>query len=83
MKLQFKQYAHQEYAIHAVVDCFSGQPNVMSLSYIRDVGKVPQQQTMGLKGIGYKNVDLQISPAHTYWKTCILYISSSRHNKLQ
>ncbi len=63
MKLQFKNYPYQQHAIQAVVDCFQGQPNMMPLSYIRDMGKVTQQQTIDLAERGYKNAKLDISYA--------------------
>lgn len=40
MKLKFKPQPYQTYAVEAVVDCFAGQPESMTIEYRVDPSRV-------------------------------------------
>jgi len=65
MKLKFKKQAYQTLAVHAVADCFTGQPKREGLHYRMDPGRVVDasgQAVAALESSGFKNSDLALSP---------------------
>jgi type III restriction enzyme len=63
MKLKFKTQAYQTAAVHAVVDCFKGQPPASSeaISYRIDPGKAKKEIDDLFTEAGFKNADLVLS----------------------
>lgn len=63
MKLKFKTQAYQTAAVHAVVDCFKGQPPASSeaISYRIDPGKARTGMDSLFTAAGFKNADLVLS----------------------
>ena len=67
MKLQFKVQQYQTAAVHAVVDCFAGQPKHDGISYRIDPGRQakPVQQALNIletPDSGLRNADIALSP---------------------
>jgi type III restriction enzyme len=61
MKLQFKKQTYQTDAVNAVVDCFIGQPNILSIKYRLDVGRANINYTTGFNyQSGFKNADVSV-----------------------
>ncbi|GHC41178.1 type III restriction-modification system endonuclease [Roseibacillus persicicus] len=63
MKLQFTHKAYQAAAVHAVVDCFMGQPKQAGLTYRLDPGKkegTDGQKEMDYQDNAFRNADLAL-----------------------
>lgn len=65
MKLKFKTQAYQTLAVHAVVDCFKGQPpaSIEAMSYRVDPGKAKTGMDSLFSEAGFKNADLSLPDA--------------------
>jgi len=65
MKLKFKTQAYQTLAVHAVVDCFKGQPpaSIEAMSYRVDPGKAKTGMDSLFSAAGFKNADLSLPDA--------------------
>ena len=63
MKLKFKTQAYQSAAVHAVVDCFKGQPpaSVEAISYRIDPGQAKKGTEDLFSESGFKNADLALT----------------------
>ena len=63
MKLKFKVQPYQTQAVDSVVECFSGQPCSSGITYRIDPGVQQSGQAGLFEESGFKNSDLQLTPA--------------------
>lgn len=63
MKLKFKTQAYQTAAVHAVIDCFKGQPPALAeaINYRIDPGQAKKGSEDLFSESGFKNADLKLS----------------------
>lgn len=73
----FKQLPYQAVAAEAVVDCFEGQPRIEGLSYQIDPGRDAASQLALLGDVGFRNADIQLSPAQL--RTNIRAVQTRQH----
>ena len=55
MKIKFNKYQYQLDAVHAVVDCFKGQPYIDNIQYMVDPGITPKGRTLKIQQMGVED----------------------------